>query len=107
MLVEERIYTLQPATANAYLKAYEAEGMAIQKRILGRMVGYFQTEFGELNQVVHMWAYEDLNERAQRRAALFADPGWLAYLPKVRSFILKQENRLLVPAPFMQVKWQD
>ncbi len=107
MLVEQRTYTLQPATANAYLKAYEEDGLAIQKRILGRLVGYYQTEFGELNQVIHMWAYEDLNERAQRRAALFADPGWLAYLPKVRGFILKQENKLLIPAPFMKVKWQD
>ena len=107
MVVEERIYTLQPATANAYLKAYEAEGMAIQKRILGRMVGYYQTEFGELNQVIHLWAYEDLNERAARRAALFADEGWLAYVAKVRPYILKQENKLLVPAPFLKVKWQD
>lgn len=107
MLVEERIYTLQPATTAAYIKAYEAEGMAIQKRILGRMVGYYQTEFGELNQVIHMWAYEDLNERAQRRAALFADAGWLAYLPKVRPFLVKQESKLLIPAPFLTVKWQD
>ena len=107
MLVEERIYTLQPGTANAYLTAYEQEGMAIQKRILGRMVGYYQTEFGALNQVVHMWAYTDLNERAERRAALFADPGWLAYLPKVRPHILKQENRLLIPAPFLKVTWQE
>lgn len=107
MIVEERIYTLHPGQAGAYLKAYEAEGMAIQKRILGRMVGYYQTEFGTLNQVIHMWAYEDLNERAERRAALFADPDWLAYVAKVRPMILKQENRLLLPAPFMKVKWQD
>ncbi len=107
MLVEERIYTLQPATAPIYVKAYAEEGLAIQKRILGRLVGYYTTEFGELNQVIHMWAYEDLNERAARRAALFADPGWLAYLPKVRPYIVKQESKLLIPAPFLTVKWQD
>jgi len=107
MLVEERIYTLQPGTGGAYMKAYAEEGLAIQKRILGRLVGWYQTEFGELNQIIHMWAYKDLNERAERRAALFADPGWLAYLPKVRPYLLKQESKLLVPAPFLQVKWQD
>ncbi len=107
MLVEERIYTLQPGTGNAYMKAYAEEGLAIQKRILGRLVGWYQTEFGELNQIIHMWAYQDLAERAERRAALFADPGWLAYLPKVRPYLLKQESKLLVPAPFLQVKWQD
>lgn len=78
MIVEERIYTLHPGQAGAYLKAYEAEGMAIQKPILGRMVGYYQTEFGTLNQVIHMWAYEDLAERAERRARLAADARWQA-----------------------------
>ncbi len=106
MIVEERIYTLQPGQAPAYLKAYEAEGMAIQKRILSRMVGYFQTEFGPLNQVIHLWAYEDLAERTAKRAALGADPGWQAYVAKVRPMILKQENKLLTPAPFLRVKWQ-
>jgi hypothetical protein len=107
MIVEERIYTLQTGTANAYLKAYETEGMAIQKPILGRMVGYYQTEFGTLNQVIHMWAYQDLAERTERRARLIADPAWQAYVAKVRPWILKQENRLLLPAPFLTVQWQD
>jgi len=37
MIVEERIYTLQPGTTAEYLRLYEAEGMAIQVPILGRM----------------------------------------------------------------------
>lgn len=107
MIVEERIYTLQPATAPTYVAAYEAEGMAIQKAILGRMVGYYTTEFGPLNQVIHMWAYESLAERSERRARLFQDQGWLDYLNKVRPFIVSQESKLLLPAPFLKVKWQD
>ncbi len=106
MIVEERIYTLHPGQAPAYLAAYEAEGMAIQKPILGRMVGYYATEFGPLNQVIHLWAYEDLAERTERRARLLADPGWKAYAAKVRPMVVRQENKLLLPAPFMQVLWQ-
>ena len=107
MIAEERIYTLQPGQAGAYLKAYEAEGMAIQKPILGRMVGYYQTEFGPLNQVIHLWAYESLEERTERRARLLADERWTAYVANVRPMLLKQENKLLIPAPFLQVLWQD
>lgn len=107
MIVEERIYTLHAGQAPAYLRAYEQEGMAIQKPILGRMVGYYQSEFGPLNQVVHLWAYEDLKERAERRARLAADEGWKAYVAKVRPMIVSQENKLLVPAPFLRVTWQD
>ena len=107
MIVEQRIYTLHPGQAPAYLKAYEAEGLAIQKPILGRLVGYYSTEFGTLNQVIHMWAYESVQEREERRARLMADPAWQAYVGKVRGMIITQENKLLIPAPFLQVKWQD
>lgn len=107
MIVEERIYTLQAGTAAAYLAAYEEEGLAIQKPILGRLLGYYSTEFGPLNQVIHMWAYEDLAERTQRRGRLLADPAWKAYAAKVRPMVLTQENKLLLPAPFMTPRWQD
>ena len=98
MIVEERIYTLYAGKAPAYLKLYESEGMAIQKPILGRMVGYYGTEFGPLNQVVHLWAYEDLADRPQRRARLAADERWQAYLAKIRPLILEQQTRILKPA---------
>lgn len=60
MLIEQRIYTTLPGRWRQYLALYEAEGLAIQQRILGRLVGYYTTELGELNQVVHQWAYRDL-----------------------------------------------
>lgn len=107
MIVEERIYTMHPGQIGHYVKAYAEEGLAIQKPILGRLVGYYTTEFGPLNQVIHMWAYESLAERAERRAKLFADQSWLTYLGKVRGFIATQESKLLIPAPFLKVKWQD
>jgi hypothetical protein len=71
------------------------------------MVGYYRTEFGALNQVIHMWAYESLAERTERRARLEADERWRAYIAKVRPLIVKQENKLLLPAPFLKVKRQD
>ena len=103
MIVEERIYTLQPGTAPEYLRLYEAEGFAIQEPILGHLVGYFSTELGPLNQVVHLWAYESFEERTARRARLTADEGWKAYIAKVRPFVLSQENKILIPARFSPI----
>lgn len=107
MIVEQRTYTLHAGKVPAYLALYAAEGMAIQKPILGRMVGYYATEFGPLNQVIHMWAYESLAERGERRAKLMADPAWQAYVAKVQPLVLTQENKLLTPAPFMRVAWAE
>ena len=100
MIVEERIYTLKIAGAPEWFKAYEAEGMRIQLGHLGNMVGYYATEVGDLNLIVHMWAYENFEDRLKRRAALGADPAWRAYLGKVAHLVLNQQNRILNPAPF-------
>tara|TARA_R110000751_G_scaffold234229_3_gene335515 strand:- start:137256 stop:137612 length:357 start_codon:yes stop_codon:yes gene_type:complete len=100
MIVEERIYTLQIGAAPQYLKLYEEEGLAIQRPILGRMVGYFSSEIGALHQIVHLWAYKDLAERSERRAILLADPRWKAYAQKTRPLQISQENKILIPAPF-------
>lgn len=100
MIVEQRTYTLQIGAAPKYLKVYEAEGLLVQREILGRMVGYFTTDIGPLHQIVHMWAYKDYAERSERRAKLLADPRWQAYVPKIRDFQISQENKILIPAPF-------
>ena len=100
MIVEERIYTLKVAGAPEWLKAYEAEGMKIQLSHLVNMVGYYSTEVGDLNLIVHRWAYESFEDRLKRRAALGADPAWRAYLAKVGHLVLDQKNRIMNPAPF-------
>ena len=65
MIVEERIYTAIHGKVTRIRTMYEAEGLAIQRPILGHLVGYFTSEIGTLNQIVHLWAYEDLADRAR------------------------------------------
>jgi hypothetical protein len=78
--------------------------ITIRTRILGRLIGYFHTEIGELNQVVHLWGYESLAERERRRALLAADPEWQEYLKNSPDIVVKMESRILVPAPFSPIK---
>src|SRR5689334_10143775 len=102
MIVEERMYTLYPGKVPEYLKAYKEEGLAIQKRILGNMYGYFFNEVGTQNQVIHLWAYEDFADREKRRGVLVSDSAWNAYIAKVRPFLVHQETRIMKPAPFFE-----
>jgi hypothetical protein len=100
MIIEERIYTCYCGKARQYVEMYEAEGLAIQRPILGNLVGYFTTELGALNQVIHMWAYESMDDRAKRRATLLSNESWKTYSAKVQPLVLTQENKILIPAPF-------
>ena len=102
MIVEERIYTIKVGKVMEHFKAYEKSGLELQKRILGNMVGYYQSETGTLNQIVHLWAYEDMNDRARRRAELFSNPDWLRYITETGGLVERQENRILMPAPFFE-----
>jgi hypothetical protein len=103
MFVDERIYTLHAGQVPVFLKLYEEEGMECQVRILGNMVGYYFTDFGPLNQIVHMWGYESLDDRFERRRRLLAAPEWQSYAKKMRPLVANVENKLLVPAPFFKV----
>ena len=104
VIVEERIYTLYPGKQAEYLATYEKEGLAIQKRILGNLVGYYTTEAGPLNQVVHMWGYDSFEDRLRRRKELFSNQEWLGYVAKIRPMIMTQESKILIPAPFFTPK---
>ncbi|MGE8615574.1 MAG: NIPSNAP family protein [Achromobacter veterisilvae] len=107
MIVEQRTYTTHPGKWRDYLALYEAEGLGVQRRILGRMVGYYYSEAGALNQIVHLWAYQDLQEREARRALLAADPQWQAYVRKMLPLLQHQESKLLKPASFFTPSWQE
>lgn len=104
MIYEMRTYRLKVGAVAAYLKLVEEEGIAVQTSHLGQLVGYFSSEIGALNEIVHLWAYEDLNDRATRRAGLAADPRWREFLPKLQSLIETMENRILLPSQFSPLR---
>ncbi|MFY0622520.1 MAG: NIPSNAP family protein [Pelagimonas sp.] len=97
MIIEERIYTLKIGALNKYRKPYRPEGLEVQTSILGNLIGYYSTDIGEQNQVVHLWGYENYQDREARRDALFQHPDWLNYIQKAAPLIVRQENKILNP----------
>ena len=100
MYVEERMYRLKIGAVPEYCRNYEQFGMAVQLRHLPHMLGYYFTETGGLNTMVHLWAYDSLDQREKCRAALQADPDWQAYVAKSRPLMETQETRIMKAAPF-------
>jgi hypothetical protein len=104
MIIEERIYTLHPGKVPEMVRLYGGEGLALQERHLGKFIGYFTTETGNLNQIVFMWGYESLDDRAARRARMAQDPEWQRYIEKVGHLLVTQENRILTPTSFSPIR---
>jgi NIPSNAP len=98
MIYELRAYTLVPGTQGQYLKLSAEVGRKIRGDRYGKLEGFWATESGLLNQVVHLWSYADLNERDRLRAELSKNEEWTkSYMPQTRSLVLAQENKILSP----------
>ena len=104
MILEVRTYTIRTGLVADYLKLYETEGLATHSKHLGQPVGWFTSETGSLNQVVHMWRYDSHAERELKRAQLYADPVWLAFIPRTRPFIERMENCILRGTSFSPMR---
>lgn len=104
MIYDMRIYTCKPATIKKHMALYQEMGFAPQSMHLGKPVVWATTEVGDVNQYVHIWAYEDVADRAAKRAAMWEDPDWIAYTKKSAELgaLIKQENRILIGAPFAE-----
>ncbi len=104
MIVELRDYEVRTGKLPELVRLYAEEGIAIQREILGNLIGAFTTDVGTLSTYTHVWGYESFDERAERRACLAADERWQAFLPKIQPLIRAQRNRIMLPTSFSPIR---
>ena len=104
MIIEMRTYLLKPAKLKKFLYIYDKEIRETHVSILGNQIGFFYTEFGDLNKVVHLYGYESFEDRNKRRAILAKNKDFLNYLTKVEDIIVHMKNEILLPTEFSKIK---
>jgi NIPSNAP len=96
MIYELRTYTLKQGSVADVVKAASTVSRSIRGDEYGKLEGYWTTEIGPLNQVMHLWSYRDLNERSRLRAELAKNAAWNSeYVPLIRPHLVRQDIRLL------------
>ncbi len=95
MIVEMRTYQLKTRSVPEVEKRW-AEALPARLK-LSPMAGFWHTEVGALNVIIHMWPYKDLAERERIRAEAVQQRIWP---PKIAEFIEHMETKILIPAPF-------
>jgi hypothetical protein len=98
MIYEIRTYNLKPGKVREYEERFAAAYPTRAK--YSPLFGFWHTEIGPLNQLVHIWAYESLQQRADIRAAAANDPSG-AWPPGNTDLLLTQENDILLPIATM------
>lgn len=104
MIVDVRTYTLVPRKTAKYLELFEKHALPVMQRHGLQLAGYYVSQIGQLNQVVHLWRYDSLADLEKKRAARDADPAWGAYLALTEGMVMMQENKIMRPAPFSPVQ---
>ena len=104
MIVEQRDYHVFTGKLNEVVSMYESEGIELQRKHLGDLVGVFTTDIGALSTYTALWAYESYAEREQRRATLQADPDWKDFLARLQPLLHTQQNRILIPTSFSPIR---
>lgn len=102
MLIDVRTYRCRPGTIKKHLEIYERLGKPAQTRHLGQPLAYMTTETGNPNEYVHIWVYENAGDREKKRAAMQADPDWIAYTTESAKLgaLEHQDNKLMRPVDF-------
>ncbi len=99
MIYEMRRYILQPGKVGEWEKsfgeAYEVRGKYSQ---LG---GLWHTEIGPLNEVIHIWPYENLQHRAEVRAQASKDASGKWPPSASQHLLVSQETDILSPVKGM------
>ena len=99
-IYELRTYTLYVGKMAEAVALYEEVAWPVLERHPAKLVGYFTGDVGALNQIIHMWKFDDDADRRAFWADLFADEDFLAFARRFRPLVLTQENKLMLAAPW-------
>ncbi len=106
MIIDHRTYRIKAGHTQTHLQIYEEYGFKAQSKHLGQPFAYLFAETGDVNTYVHIWIYENAEDRNRKRTALWQDSEWLAYIEKnsEAGYLIKQESKLMSPAAFAPVR---
>ncbi len=99
-IYELRTYQVVVGKMSEVVALYKAEGYPALERLPTRLVGYFTGDIGALNELVHLWKFEDDADRRAFWGKVYADEAFMAFARKLRPMLLAQNNKLLMAAPW-------
>jgi hypothetical protein len=94
-IYEMRSYTYKVGSINKVIDIW-ADAVPAREEF-SPLAAAMYTDVGGLNKWVHIWAYEDLDQRKNVRAEAIKTPTWP---PPTREFLVSQENKIMVPSSF-------
>ena len=104
MIYDFRMYTFKPGKIPEYMAAVKEFAIPIRAKYGVKLAGWYYSDIGELNQVVHIWGYRDHAHMEEAKAQVANDPDWRGkYIPAVGGLIEAQKTYLMLSPDFAPV----
>ena len=99
-----RTYDIAMGKTPEYMAAVREVALPVRESYGVKLAGWYYTDIGALNKVVHIWAYRDFAHFEEAREAFRTDERWLNdYVPRVKGIILRQENQMMRASGLLRV----
>ncbi|MCY3869770.1 MAG: NIPSNAP family protein [Gemmatimonadetes bacterium] len=103
MIYDMRTYDLNPGALQTYMDAVREVALPLREDYGVKLAGWYYTDIGKLNRVVHIWAYRDYTHFDQARQAVRSDPRWVNdYLPRVKGLVVRQQDQIMLASDFFE-----
>ena len=103
-----RTYDIAMGKTPEYMAAVREIALPVRESYGVKLAGWYYTDVGALNKVVHIWAYRDYAHFEEAREAFRNDERWINnYVPRVKGIILRQENQLMRASDFFESMLMD
>jgi len=101
-IYELRTYSVVVGKMSEVIRLYETEGFPALEAggFSAKLVGYFTGDIGALNELIHVWKFDDDAERRAFWTRLFKDEQFMAFAGKLRPLLREQNNKLMLNAPW-------
>lgn len=99
-IYELRTYTATVGKMNDIVALYQTLGWPALSKHPDRLCGYFTGDIGAINQIIHLWKFNDDADRRSFWTAVFADPEFIVFAKQLRPLLQLQENKLMLAAPW-------
>ena len=98
-----RTYDIAMGKTPEYMAAVRDVALPVRESYGVKLAGWYYTDIGALNKVVHIWAYRDYAHFEEAREAFRTDERWLNdYVPRVKGIVLRQENQIMRASDFFE-----
>ena len=98
-----RTYDIAMGKTPEYMAAVREIALPVRESYGIKLAGWYYTDIGALNKVVHIWAYRDFAHFEEAREAFRTDERWVNdYVPRVKGIVLRQENQIMRASDFFE-----